>query len=328
MIITKDPHLEPQLAGFKSCKCHIIYGSTNATTQTNYPVKITISPGMSGVEVAGVVNLPFVQNNLSDLAFVNQWGVRLKHWVEYPTYWTDGKLDVWVKIPSLSQNQVYPLYIFTGHPNAGINLKGVDYPYYNSSTVSQEMVFPYADHFEGSVINSVKFYSDAGATISKSVVTVAATTTVQVNLRGNFTYSNAYSCRMYVKTAHYVVSTWREMYGWVDATSVLTAVRYPSNTSATYGLKDNFNSFRALFGTPYTADTWHVGEVSRTQDSGVTRYTHNDILSNSITGTQTTTAFRPGVSTYGSGASASIDWFVMRPYINPEPTHGVTWTVW
>jgi len=285
--------------GWKSRKKITITNST--TSQTNYPIMITVNRS-AGTDTANTVYLGTSCNSdYSDIRFTNSALSLLPYWIEHPN--TTSTSNIWVNCDSLP-NGTATFYIYYGKPSATTTESGAD-------------TFTFFDDFGGSSIDAAKWTTSGSPSVSNSILSLPTGTNVVVSKIQ--TFGNNYSAR-------YIFTPSFGGYGYYTFSntdsSILTGIRYYDvNKCDVVTLKSGTWVTSSKVEHP-SAIT--IGELKRTS-AGMDYYVNNSLTP--LNTNNTNIADNIGFRVYVEGGNlGSIDWVIIRPYISSEPTV-TTWGI-
>jgi len=296
------------LTGWQYRKSHEINGST-AGEQTNYQIKITAHYGSGEDSGEDVYLNGHCRTDFGDVRFTDNDGVtELDYWMEEKV---DGDYAVfWVEVPSIpaSPNKA-TIYIYYGKSDA-------------TTTSDGEATFLFFDHFEGTSLDPSKWVEISGdVTVSNSWVYLKdldTGTIAKIRAGANWLYNVAWRAK--AKLLY--------LYGWVSL-----GIRTP--TSAYDSVIFNLDKDEVLYA-------WTENEGVRTTTS-VTKDTDEHIwegawvsgqakywIDGTLVATHTTNVPDEGLyprsaalrHAEGLNAGIALDWFFVRKYVEPEPSHG------
>jgi hypothetical protein len=288
------------LTGWSYRKSHVINYAAGAGTL--YQVKVIAHYG-AGTDSGGDVYLnSHSRTDFGDIRFTDNDGITLLD------YWMESKVDsdnavFWVEVADDLSTANQSIFIYYGNASATTTSNGVN-------------TFIFFDHFEGTSLDTNKWYASASTTVSNSKVDIYHTGNVWYGIWGktSMTYGR-WRCKGQLPNINdlsmlglmaddyyggYVPSIlfyWNTAY---SAVSYVTSLTYITLTSGT----QNEAIYEIL---------WKSGEAKFYIDG-------------SLVGTKTdqipTTAVPAGAQTYYATNHVYMDWVFLSKYVSPEPSHG------
>jgi len=291
------------LAGWKYRKKHDINGSTVGSV-SGYQIKIVVHYGSGADSDENVYLDGSCKNDFGDVRFTADDGV-----TELP-YWMEEKVDgdyaiFWVKIPNIPASpDIASIYVYFGNPEAVYEGSGSE-------------VFEFFDDFEDGVLNTNKWTVLAGTWDEKvGYLETAAGDTVHI-IRSTYSGDN------------YAIETRvRPVSGTYRTGGAASRIQDVDNYYRHY-LKDAADQIelrKILAGDDYTLET-AAKTISTNVWYRVTGTVYGTTLRLTVNGTAisaTDESFASGYAgLYGHG-TMDYDFFAVRKYVEPEPSHG-TW---
>lgn len=273
---------------------------TTPPTTTGYQVKVEIpwQPGM--------------MDDFADLRFSDYYRT-LPYWIETST--TRSTATVWIKLTEINEaSREFFCY------------------YGNGGAVSESNIVLVggtgSDHFEGTSLDSKwsPYVSGGSITVSNSLVVMDAPSVSNMDILfsngDNWGVPN--TLRFKAKTKNMGLTTEWTNIGWLNNAQGLGAyacINGGAGTPPNYILvrPTTDREFSATVG--WSADTWHIMEISRLSD-GSAKYTVDDANLKTLSVKVSTANSGLYFSAYASSVAAktTLDWVFIRKYQSTEPT--------
>ena len=299
-----DSSMTGWLSGWSYRKKHYIKGSS-AGSVSNYQIRITVHYG-SGTDGGGHVYLNGkCRSDFGDIRFTSFDGqTQLSYWIEEKS---DGNYAVfWVKIPSIPAypNSTY-IYIYYGNSSA-------------TTTSNGSATFDDFDDFSTNTLSSY-VQIDSGWYIENGILKIGSTAQGFISKPKSLGRNYAIRARVYMNTSDLGVGfIWGSAGGSEGSVSGYIANYH--NSSAYSELRRYVSgSFTGLTSLPTLGSGWYVIEVRITSEKIIV--VRNGVKDCEATDTYYTTLSGIGFRQKSDNTNA-VDWWALRKYVDPEPTHG------
>ncbi|NMB57020.1 DUF2341 domain-containing protein [Candidatus Beckwithbacteria bacterium] len=314
---------ESWLTGYTYRKAITVTGS-NAGLQTDYQIKIIINEG-SGTDTASTVYLSnHALASFNDLRFTQSDGnTLLDYWIESNS---SGVATVWIECNSIPQSpSTATFYLYYGNSSA-------------SSASNGANTFPFYDDFNDNSVDSNLWTvaSSGSATYSESgnsakVSGTSSGTWVLSYFRTKTAFGSGYAVR---SRQYYTLNSGNfcSYSGFADNThtscfDLNNSVVLTNNQFNWSGIDHSLHSIVNTVDTSQAAasqtSSWKIFEYRRYTDNAQIMYDDTSAAAVTNSANIPTANLYAGLwANAGSGGSGSIeaDWFLVRKYVNPEPS--------
>jgi len=295
-----------------------IDNTSNSSALTNYQICVT-------VDTASLISAGKMRSDCGDIRFTDSDGkTLLGYWIESGINTSSTK--IWVRVPSIPANSTKTIYMYYGNPNA-------------TSQSNGNAVFDFFDDFEGTTLDTTKWYVVSGTsyTVSNSIlkITVGAIglqSPLSFNLNAgyltearvqyNTNSESAYSGVLEVANSRFIAggnaNSDAVLLYMVDSPSGSTSVKgwVGSGSSASY----NIASGVAIF--TMSLNTWYILGDETTPTTAAFWKDYSRLNNYSVTWSKNIRYVALG-SFNGNGTydikDTSYDWVRVRKYSSPEP---------
>jgi len=259
-------------------------------------------------------------DNGTDVYFTDSQGTPLYYWVEYFNK-TEKKAIMWVKIPSISANEILTINMHYGADNP--------YKEYMNGTKT----FIFFDDFDGNDLDPNKWSTEwlygASYTVADSIITITSGG-IRPYIHTLAVFTAPFAIRAKVKKINSDIEL-----SWF-ITSPRGTTSNPGNTG--YQLADRVwqspediaimkmsaQSWIELASVQYTVTSgWHIMEVFQKTDGIIGKI---DEASVSTTDTEYQSGYIALSVRETSGDQVAYDWIFVRNLTEPEPYVAVNWT--
>lgn len=279
-----------------------VTANTSTGTQTNYPIKITLSNATGVSSSTAIYTNGTTLPNWYDIAFTDGSDSPLSFWIENNTY-TSTQATAWVKIPSISTSGTVTRAYYGNASKTTSDINGAG-------------TFLHFDDFLASSVSSTYWnITGAGISVSNGNALLNATGATSVYIRNLTTTSVNSSVRARLQTRHYNSGTYREYFG---SSNYEHEANPPRGDYAVYN-----GSWRDLGDTTgWSANVWHIQEMSIGDTQSKLNATIDDanLVSMDSPYLGGEYPYQYYFATYASGAGMAVDWACVRPFVYPEPT--------
>lgn len=206
------------------------------------------------------------------------------------------------------------------------------YLYYNNDAAelssSGDDTFDFFDDFPGDSLDTDKWDNTDGLTcsVADSILTASASGVSKFIYSKNLTFSHGTAIRAYAKWSVFATLKYAA-WGYVESGGDFIKI-LPTYDNAPV---DGYASFKKSGSTSAAQDlglvkadviNYSIWDVLRLSDSVVIKVDDVTKLTYTDTGYIDTDALPGSIGSYTSGVYGYYDWFLIRKYISPEPSHG------